>query len=372
MPASAEGNGEDINRALRREIILCTAWGITDSIQAGRRCSNPERRDDKPTRKRIHLPHSYLVNKVFDFVTYCPSQFAELRSICAQDAGEYLGSFTAPGQSDEMVERFTEGRSGSFFYFTHDQKYLVKTVTSGDKATLLAYLTEYRSHLQRFPQSLLPRFLGLYAIRLSPEQRYIHFVVMQNVFAAAGSPLRRDLVFDLKGSRIKRRVVPQHASIYSVSGVTLKDLDLRETITMGDVAKSAVQSQLTVDVSFLNSHNIMDYSLLLGIFRCTDAATLSRFHRGSASAEDAATETAVEARLLDGIASSKKPMAGDERGSVVYFGGLIDVLQRYSWSKVLENTSKRALLCQDGHGISCVEPDEYALRFLQAMGQHMR
>eukprot|EP00479_Gromia_sphaerica_P008203 TRINITY_DN3025_c0_g1_i1.p1 TRINITY_DN3025_c0_g1~~TRINITY_DN3025_c0_g1_i1.p1 ORF type:complete len:56 (-),score=13.87 TRINITY_DN3025_c0_g1_i1:269-436(-) len=39
-----------------------------------------------------------------------------------------------------MKERYSEGKSGSFFYFTPDGKYLVKTLTVGEVRTLIEML----------------------------------------------------------------------------------------------------------------------------------------------------------------------------------------------------------------------------------------
>ena len=40
------------------------------------------------------------------------------------------------------------GASGSFFFFSHDNKFLIKTISQGDKRCLLAMLDDYISHIQ--------------------------------------------------------------------------------------------------------------------------------------------------------------------------------------------------------------------------------
>ena len=47
-----------------------------------------------------------------------------------------------------MLEKFTEGRSGSFFYFTHDSRYMVKTVTQSELSLLRHILPQYIAHIQ--------------------------------------------------------------------------------------------------------------------------------------------------------------------------------------------------------------------------------
>jgi hypothetical protein len=50
-------------------------------------------------------------------------------------------------------------------------------------------------------------------------------------------------------------------------------------------------------------------------------------------------------------------------GPGVYYLGLIDVLQRYTWGKWLERQFKVRLLCKSGNGVSSIDPDSYAQRF---------
>ena len=55
-----------------------------------------------------------------------------------------------------------------------------------------------------------------------------------------------------------------------------------------------------------------------------------------------------------------------ECGKFIYRIGIIDYLQDFSTHKQLEYVSKVYLL-NEGRGISCVPPKEYATRFLRFM-----
>lgn len=50
----------------------------------------------------------------------------------------------------EMVFKAGEGggASGSFFFFSHDNKFLIKTISQGDKRCFLDMLDDYISHIQ--------------------------------------------------------------------------------------------------------------------------------------------------------------------------------------------------------------------------------
>lgn len=54
-----------------------------------------------------------------------------------------------------------------------------------------------------------------------------------------------------------------------------------------------------------------------------------------------------------------------EHTSSVYFFGIIDLLQQWDKSKVAEQFLKSKVLKKDKHGISAVNSDEYATRFLE-------
>jgi len=60
------------------------------------------------------------------------------------------------------------GRSGSFFFFSYDNKYLVKTVNSVDKSKLDQIIYKYHEHIAKLHKegksSLLARIYGVYTI----------------------------------------------------------------------------------------------------------------------------------------------------------------------------------------------------------------
>jgi hypothetical protein len=59
----------------------------------------------------------------------------------------------------------SQGKSGSFFFFTHDNKYLVKTITNNELTTMLgAFMKNYHEHISSTPESLLARIYGLFSI----------------------------------------------------------------------------------------------------------------------------------------------------------------------------------------------------------------
>lgn len=59
----------------------------------------------------------------------------------------------------------SEGKSGSFFFYTHDNKFLIKTVTNNELETLLeGFIENYYDHLNLNRKTLLAKIYGIYTV----------------------------------------------------------------------------------------------------------------------------------------------------------------------------------------------------------------
>lgn len=153
--------------------------------------------------------------------------------------------------------KYGEGKSGAFFYFTHDSRFLVKTIQRFEAEVMLNTLKEYVKYVVDNPNTILSRVVGLHSIRLYGLTKY--FVVTENVFL---SKLKPSEVYDLKGSWVGR-----HSNYNVQSGKTLKDGDLKRFVILTEKTRTTLIKQLNSDSEFLARCNIMDYSLLLGIYQ---------------------------------------------------------------------------------------------------------
>ncbi|KAF2862140.1 SAICAR synthase-like protein [Piedraia hortae CBS 480.64] len=195
----------------------------------------------------------------FKFKDYAPWVFREIRNAFGIDPAEYLVSLTAKYILSELG---SPGKSGSFFYFSRDYTYIIKTIRPTEHRTLWKRLKDYYEHVSKNPNTLLSQFYGLYRVKL-PYGKKIHFIVMNNLF-----PPHRDIhqTFDLKGSTIGRDY--NEELLKQNPHATLKDLnwlrrDLR--LHLGPQKRAQFMDQLNRDVAFLQRLEIMDYSLLVGI-----------------------------------------------------------------------------------------------------------
>lgn len=195
----------------------------------------------------------------FKFKDYAPWVFRHLRAVFKIDPADYLMSLTAKYILSELG---SPGKSGSFFYFSRDYKYIIKTIHHGEHKFLRKILPDYYQHVRENPNTLLSQFYGLHRVKI-PYGRKIHFVVMNNLF-----PPHRDIhrTFDLKGSTIGRDF--KEEDLEKNPRATLKDLNwLRRNLHLefGPTKKAAFVAQMQKDVALLQRLKIMDYSLLVGI-----------------------------------------------------------------------------------------------------------
>ena len=88
-----------------------------------------------------------------------------------------------------------------------------------------------------------------------------------------------DEIYDLKGSYVDRRTITKQ-SVRSRTGGVRKDMDLRRVFHVGD-AKDSIKWQLKSDVEFLESHNLMDYSMMVGVHTCESNGACCMVRRGA-------------------------------------------------------------------------------------------
>jgi 1-phosphatidylinositol-4-phosphate 5-kinase len=198
----------------------------------------------------------------FKFKDYAPAVFRELREGCfLLDPSDYLMSLT-----DKYIlsELGSPGKSGSFFYFSRDYRFIIKTIHHSEHKFLRRVLRQYYEHVRENPHTLLSRFYGLHRVKL-PRGRKIHFVIMNNLF-----PPHKDVheTYDLKGSTVGREY-PEARTAENPRAV-LKDLNWihrGKVLEVGPERRALLTEQLRRDAELLQRLHVMDYSLLVGIHK---------------------------------------------------------------------------------------------------------
>ena len=100
------------------------------------------------------------------------------------------------------------GKSGSFFFFSHDGMFLIKTMTLGDFNAFKKLFKYYFKHVNTQKDSLLARIYGVYSVKMD-EQDPVYLILMGSsamttkINEKPSSSYTR-CKFDLKGSMVKR------------------------------------------------------------------------------------------------------------------------------------------------------------------------
>lgn len=323
----------------------------------------------------------------FKFKDYCPEVFRELRARFGLDPADYLISLTSKYILSELN---SPGKSGSFFYFSRDYKYIIKTIHHSEHKNLRRILKHYYNHVTRNPDTLVCQFYGLHRVKMpisfknKVKNRRIYFIVMNNLFPPH---LEMHNTFDLKGSTLGRYTKVSNTFDDDPRPV-LKDLNWLENhmkIQFGPLKGQIFLNQLKKDVEFLSRLNIMDYSLLLGI-QHIDTEVVNSDDINSVIPESSAKNTARLNDRLSGhthntdtttraLMDNKPPVRffqSDEGGirasdsdnkdlNIVYYIGIIDCLTNYSFLKRLETFWRG--LSHELHAVSAVPPFDYGRRF---------
>merc|ERR1719213_294473 len=112
------------------------------------------------------------------FYDYAPMIFQKIRASFGINDDEYarsvgpeqlLGNMVL-GNLSALSELSSEGKSGAFFYYTADGKYMMKTVTPKEQQLLKRMLKRYYDHIEKNKGTLITRFLGLHCLRAKSSQ----------------------------------------------------------------------------------------------------------------------------------------------------------------------------------------------------------
>ncbi|XP_077218255.1 phosphatidylinositol 4-phosphate 5-kinase 6-like [Tasmannia lanceolata] len=324
----------------------------------------------------------------FKWKDYCPLVFRTLRKLFKIDAADYMISICG---NDALRELSSPGKSGSFFYLTNDDRYMIKTMKKSEVKVLLRMLPAYYNHVRAFENTLVTKFFGLHCVKLTgATQKKVRFVIMGNLFCSEYTIHRR---FDLKGSSHGRTTDKPEAEIDE--NTTLKDLDLNFIFRLQKSWFQELLRQVDRDCDFLEQERIMDYSLLVGLhFRETSFSSdpltpgvltpKSNADQGN-EAGPRLSRVDIDQLLLDptrwasirlGVnmparveqtvrrSDADSQLIGEPTGEfydVVLFFGIIDILQDYDISKKLEHAYKS--FQYDPTSISAVDPRQYSKRF---------
>ena len=188
--------------------------------------------------------------------------------------------------------------------------------------------------MHEYPNSLLSKFYGLFSVEIAGISK-IYFLMMENTFEQFEKMNISYQKYDLKGSTKSREVKDKKADV-------LKDINYLHSndvfLLMEKDRKEELFDQIKADITLLKSHNLMDYSLLMGV--------------GKPGKRESSIHEDGWRYFTDGSELTNK----------IYCISIIDYLQEFNMNKYMELMLKKAF--KGGGDISSIDTSAYYDRFL--------
>ncbi|KAK1756305.1 hypothetical protein QBC47DRAFT_379685 [Echria macrotheca] len=306
-----------------------------------------------------------------------PADFANLRrEHWKVDDDDYVNSFR-PREDDKQEQALSAigdmGFSGSTFYSTADQKYLVKSVPRYSEHSFFRddLLTPYVEYMATHPRSLLVRicdFLGASGfsigriLRLAPS----HHIVMENIMFGRQLAKDRGEVdwedWDLKPTSYfyPERDIADGALTSEATKNQLAD-EFHDRMILTREQADTFFASLEEDTRLLAAHNAVDYSLFLVRMRTPERDAEEDPGSSQMVPTNPPSVPPDPPSWRTGVASAD--------GKYIFRAAILD----FFWAKhkiqprimTLLVTLWNVLISRQGHMSITTTPDEYRERFMK-------
>jgi len=288
---------------------------------------------------------------------YSPQIFDELRKDDGITDDIMIKSFS-PKKNKKAIEKMGEskGKSGSFFFYSHDRKFIIKTITNEEKETMDEILSNYYNYVKSHKSTLITKIYGIYTVVIKYASS-VNVILMQNLFGCTPTHIQR--MFDLKGSTVQRKT--KNVQNWKKDQV-LKDMDYqwltqveRKLINFNLSDIKEIKINMENDIQFYKGLCLMDYSLLFIII-------------------DYPNNMDPDYHSIVGLLDDPKykgHVYKSDNNNYIYIIGIIDYLQKYNFRKRLENCVKGIYFGKEKNMISAVDPEFYGERFQDFMTKNV-
>jgi hypothetical protein len=272
---------------------------------------------------------------------YSPKVFRNILMLDTVNFEELSISFDIQKNYDSLSNlSISEGKSGSFFFFTHDHRFIIKTISDTELKTMKEeFIQPYYELITENYNTLMGRTYGVYTLAVGMSR--VNVILMENVAPIESKHVIRK--FDLKGSMVGRET--KNLNINNRTK-TLKDKDFLEfkrlypdLINFEEKSIYSILETLKCDISMLRKLSIMDYSFFITI--CDNQI--------------------ADFDFMKSLVQNRAYVSKDDK--YLYFIGIIDYLTKFNSFKQIENKFKTVTNYKNRTEISAVHPVLYAERY---------
>jgi len=304
------------------------------------------------------------------------------------------------------------GKSGATFFFSHDNKYVLKSISQGNAKKFISNFPKYFTYLlNNNEESLMVRIYGMYKISVEGYEKTF-FIMMENLTENLVDHLILR-VYDLKGSKFQRSqenfkgdFEEQNKILKSIFGEGLnknlhqisdtfltdqilivrgKDNDFLDSddvfIELKKEDKINFFANLQNDVKFFEQSNLMDYSLIFMKALKNPFADKNNEinnHNGfNEQKEEGINENEqtgeeieqkkeeIKPKIIHKAAAYRKFRSYESPNKkFIYSLAIVDYLQNYDLLKLMETQIKN-MFKEKSQEISCIDAQSYGKRFLR-------
>lgn len=248
------------------------------------------------------------------------NQFRDLRSRCCPSELDYIASLSRCKNWDAKG-----GKSKSFFGKTLDDRFIIKEIKKTEFESFSQFAPDYFMYMnecyEKGNQTCLAKILGIYQVTIrqakSGKELKHDLMVMENL--SYGRNITRQ--YDLKGALHARFTSASDGSDDVLLDQNFVNDMNASPLYVGTKSKRLLERSVWNDTTFLNSINVMDYSLLVSV--------------------------------------------DTQRRELVC--GIIDYIRQYTWDKQLETWVKSSLVVPKNQLPTIISPKEYKKRFRKFM-----
>ena len=319
-------NQKGLNALLNKENIILLAK--YNCIFTNENKVTIEREIGKPT-------HCFLCNHIVLNEHY-PEIFHNIRYLNDISYDVISESFNIQKNIINLTEFCqSEGKSGSIFFFTHNRRFILKTIPEREFQSLYDFALIYNDYLIENKLSYLVKIYGLYTIDNGLSS--FHVILMENISPFPTSKI--SYKFDLKGSLFERdtKDLLQNRRIKALKDndfLALKDKVNEHLINISNENIQIILETIQEDIKLLTKANLMDYSLYICIINNSGDINID---------------------------NDKYCVSNDNK--YIYCIGIIDYLTSYKMRKVLEKRMKNSIhFTKNKNMFSALEPILYQQR----------